>query len=136
MREWEFLTEEDLLALHKSQIEEYGGRDGIRDIEGVKAAALRPMNIMAYNPDADLFDLASAVFFSITRNRHPFVDGNKRVGFAACDITLMLNDYQLDVNFSQAFPVIMNATTGNLTEGEFSAWLRENSSLNEKLRNL
>lgn len=134
MKNWELLTEEDLIAIHKDQLSEYGGSEGIRDDGGVKAAVARPEHIISYNPSADLFDIATAVFFSITVNRHPFVDGNKRVGFAACEITLMLNDYQPDLTFDGAYPMIMGATEGKVTEAEFSAWLRTNSSINTLLR--
>ncbi len=134
MKNWELLTEEDILAIHKNQLSEYGGSGGIRDHGGVKAAVSRPEHIISYNPSADIFDIATAVFYSITVNRHPFVDGNKRVGFAACEITLMLNDYQPDVTFDDAYPTIMGATEGTVSEAEFSAWLRSSSSINKLLR--
>lgn len=78
-----WLIEETLRAIHKRQIAEHGGSDGLRD-EGLLSSALaRPKNLLAYGePPPDLASLAAAYAYGIARN-HPFVDGNKRTALVA-----------------------------------------------------
>ncbi|GEM_PF-1173057 len=130
------LTKEELLDIYRDQIASFGGKEGLTDEGGLEAALARPGLILDYNPDASIFDIAAALFFSITINRHPFVDGNKRAGFAACDVTLMLNGYQLDATQSDILDKIEQAIKRSFSEQEFSDWLKENSYRNKSLEEL
>jgi len=62
----------------------------------------------------DLSEEAAALLESLVNN-HPFVDGNKRVGFAAAHTFLLVNGFDLDVSTNTAFALVMKA----LTEGKF-----------------
>ena len=86
----DFLTSVEVLALHHALIERYGGARGIRDMGAVEAAVFRPQ--CGYY--ADIIEEAAALLESLLIN-HPFVDGNKRVAFAACDVFLRMNGYAL-----------------------------------------
>ena len=86
----DFLTSVEVLALHHALIERYGGARGIRDMGAVEAAVFRPQ--CGYY--ADITEEAAALLESLLIN-HPFVDGNKRVAFAACDVFLRMNGYAL-----------------------------------------
>ncbi|HMT07392.1 MAG TPA: type II toxin-antitoxin system death-on-curing family toxin, partial [Pyrinomonadaceae bacterium] len=69
-----------VLAVHSRQIAEHGGDDDVRDIGLLESAMARPLNIEAYEPDADIARLAASYAFGIVKN-HPFLDGNKRTGY-------------------------------------------------------
>ena len=86
----DFLTSVEVLALHHALIERYGGARGIRDMGAVEAAVFRPQ--CGYY--ANITEEAAALLESLLIN-HPFVDGNKRVAFAACDVFLRMNGYAL-----------------------------------------
>lgn len=86
----DFLTSVEVLALHHALIERYGGARGLRDMGTVEAAMFRPQ--CGYY--ADITEEAAALLESLLIN-HPFVDGNKRVAFAACDVFLRMNGYAL-----------------------------------------
>jgi death-on-curing protein len=58
----------------------------------LESALARPLNKFAYG-EADLAILAAAYGYGIARN-HPFVDGNKRMAFAAIIVFLGLNDLE------------------------------------------
>ena len=87
----DYLTSVDVLALHHALIERYGGAKGIRDMGAVEAAVFRPQ--CGYY--ADIAEEAAALLESLLIN-HPFVDGNKRAAFAACDVFLRINGYSLN----------------------------------------
>jgi death-on-curing protein len=56
----------------------------------VEAAAFRPQ--CGYYED--VIEEAAALLESLLVN-HPFVDGNKRTAFAACDVFLRINGWQI-----------------------------------------
>ena len=100
----------EVVAIHHHQIEEYGGEHGMLNQGALEAAVFRPQ-IGYYN---DLSEEAAALFESLVNN-HPFLDGNKRVGFAAMHTFLLLNGFDLDVSSNAAFGFVMKA----LAEGRF-----------------
>jgi len=62
----------------------------------------------------DLGEEAAALLESLVNN-HAFLDGNKRVGFAAAHAFLLLNGFDLDVSSKAAVGFVMKA----LAEGKF-----------------
>ena len=78
MIEPEFLTLEDVLQIHKDQIEAYGGIRGIRDQGLLESAVMMPQATFGGEYlHQNLFEMASAYAFHIAENQ-PFLDGNKR----------------------------------------------------------
>ena len=120
----EFLHADAVHFLHDQGLREFGGHHGLRD-EGLLASALaRPENRFAYaDADADLLDLAAAYAFGLARN-HPFLDGNKRTGWASAVLFLRLNDISLLVPPLIAVPAMVDLACGALDEREFAALLR------------
>ncbi|WP_027360753.1 type II toxin-antitoxin system death-on-curing family toxin [Desulforegula conservatrix] len=122
---WCWLKETVILAVHDEQIAEHGGRQGIRDMGLVSSALMRPQHLAAYkNPS--VFDLAAAYAFGIIKN-HPFVDGNKRTGFLASYIFLVLNGWELMAPEVDAVTIVLALAEGKIEEIQFSEWLKTNS---------
>lgn len=119
-----WLRTDAVLAMHKRQIAEHGGGDGVRDLGLLESALARPQNIAAYEPDADIASLAAAYAFGIAKN-HPFVDGNKRTSLVACRTFLILNGYQLDASPTDKYLTFLSLAEGTLSEEELAEWLRE-----------
>jgi death on curing protein len=92
-----YLTVAEVIAIQSHQIEEYGGIHGIRDQGALEAAVFRPQTGY-YN---DLSEEAAALLESLVNN-HAFLDGNKRVGFAATHTFLLANGFDLDVSSEAA----------------------------------
>ena len=82
----DYLTLDDVLALHRELINRWGGTHGIRDPGLLEAALYRPQT--GYY--ASLIDEAAALWESLSQN-HAFIDGNKRVAFAATFTFLRIN---------------------------------------------
>ena len=89
----DYLTVADILGMHAILVERYGGAPGVRDMGGLESAAYRPQS--GYY--ADVVEEACALLESLLIN-HPFVDGNKRVAFAACDVFLQTNGYHIHMD--------------------------------------
>ena len=121
MAERVYLTIAEVLAIHHSQIEQYGGIDGIRDSAALESAVFRPQ-IGYYNSVAEE---AAALMESLAIN-HPFIDGNKRVAFAATHTFLLVNGFDLAVEPMATFDFIMRSlSTGEFRFPQILAWVNE-----------
>jgi death on curing protein len=98
MAERAYLTVAEVIAIHHHQIEEYGGAHGLPDQGALEAAVFRPQTGY-YN---DISEEAAALLESLVNN-HAFLDGNKRVGFAAMHTFLLVNGFDLDVSSNAAY---------------------------------
>jgi death on curing protein len=97
MAERVYLTVAEVIAIHHHQIEEYGGVHGLRDQGALESAVFRPQT--GYY--TDLSEEAAALLESLVNN-HAFLDGNKRVGFAAAHTFLLMNGLDLDISSKAA----------------------------------
>lgn len=86
----DYLTVADVLEMHARLIDAYGGAHGVRDPGALEAALFRPQT--GYY--ADVIAEAAALMESLAIN-HPFLDGNKRVAFAAADVFMRLNGFRV-----------------------------------------
>ena len=101
-------------------MQRYGGVLGLRDPGALEAALFRPQT--GYYED--IVAQAAALLESLAIN-HPFVDGNKRIAFAATDVFLRINGYKL----SRAPSLIYSEMIGMLETRQFNKspidkWLR------------
>lgn len=117
----QFLSLDEVLAIHERVIEDFGGASGVRDLGLLESALYRPQS--GYYED--LVTMAAALFESLLMN-HPFVDGNKRVAFFATDVFLRLNGFQLEVDAGEAHDWLTESfRKGNCDLEHLSAWIRE-----------
>ena len=118
-----YLDIDDVLALHQTQIERFGGAPGVRDAGLIEAALARPQS--GYY--SDVIEEASALWESLTMN-HGFVDGNKRVGFAATYVFLRCNNLTIKASASATLKfVITSLESRTFQKDKLSQWLRENT---------
>jgi len=122
MPEVNYVTLPDVLAMHMVLIKRYGGSDGVRDMGSLESAIARPQS--GYYKD--VIDSAGALFESLAIN-HPFIDGNKRVAFAATDVFLRINSYRFTLNSKEVHASMMKFfDTGTFKLATIEPWLRKN----------
>jgi death-on-curing protein len=119
-----WILETTVLAIHKRQIAEHGGKDGIRDSGLLSSALARPQNIIAYKPEADIAELAAAYGYGITKN-HPFIDGNKRTALAVTRTFLQLNGQGFRATQEDKYITFYKLAEGNLSEQDLVEWIRK-----------
>ena len=122
-----WIDKQALLLLHNESIAEHGGLSGLRDEGLLDSALARPLNLKAYNPDADVAALAAAYGVGLARN-HPFADGNKRAAFLSVGLFLALNGWRLVATPLEATQIMLGAASGELEEDAFAAWIRDHLS--------
>lgn len=121
-----WLTFDMVETFHRESLAQFGGADGIRDIDLLRSAMARPMNVYAYEPDASLFRLAASYCHGIVKN-HPFIDGNKRTGALAAVVFLALNDVELEFDEPEVAAAIINVASGEWSEAQLADWLQANA---------
>jgi death-on-curing protein len=120
----DWLTYEQVLAIHARQLRRYGGAPGLRD-EGILRSALeRPVNKWQYE-QADLAMLAAAYAFGLAKN-HAFVDGNKRVAFITMVVFLRKNGVRFAPDQAQSTKIILALAAGEVSEDNLARWIRDN----------
>jgi death-on-curing protein len=120
----DYLTVIEILAIHQDQIERYGGSAGLRDAGLLEAALFRPQT--GYY--ADLIGEAAALWESLAQN-HAFIDGNKRVAFAATYTFLAINGTRITAEAEDTFAFIDNLyQTGTFAFEQLAGWLRANTT--------
>lgn len=123
--DWPWLTRPFLLALHDRLLADHGGSGGLRDEGLLDAALARPRQQAAYS-DVDACHLAAAYAAALVSN-HPFVDGNKRVGFMAAFTFLHLAGYRLTASEAEAVRFMEGLAAGTLDQAALADWLRANA---------
>ena len=110
MAESVYLTVGEVLQIHHQLIDNYGGIHGVRDKGLLESAVFRPQ-IGYYNSIAE----EAAALMESLANNHPFLDGNKRIAFAAAHTFLLVNGYDLEVDPLGAYDFVMHS----IERGEF-----------------
>ncbi len=107
----------------------FGGLNGIRDKGLLESATLNPQNLYFYN-NADILNLASSYAVSIIKN-HPFLDGNKRTGFAVVNAFLELNDTIINFPEDETVEMMVKVATSELDVEGLALWLKGLSNLKD-----
>jgi death on curing protein len=117
-----WLNQRIVLAIHGQLVAEYGGSAGLRDEGLLDSALAKPQNLLVYEEQASIFELAAAYGFGISRN-HPFVDGNKRAAFMAMYVFLDMNGVSLEAGEEEATLFMYRLAAGEETQEDLAAWL-------------
>ena len=117
----EFLTIDEVVAIHDVAIRVLGGMNGLRDMGALASAIMRPQ-IGYYD---GLVEEAAALLESLAMN-HPFVDGNKRTAFYSTDAFLRKNGSFIDCDNDEAHQHFMHLfETNSFRFAQLREWLEE-----------
>lgn len=120
-----YLTVEEVVKLHRLIIAQSGGSDGLRNRESLEASVAQPLQTFGGEElYPTLVEKAAALGFFLVTN-HPFVDGNKRIGHAALDVTLVLNGFELSASADEQERCVLALASGTLSRAEFTQWVIE-----------
>ncbi len=126
-----YLSPKQIFAIHKTLIKRYGGSHGTRDRGLFESAVFRPQTTL-FGEEAypTLFEKCAVLGYSIIQN-HPFLDGNKRAGFAAMHLMLLINGYDLASTTEEETGMTGDIASGKTHEAEIAKWLRQHSKKKE-----
>ena len=118
----------EVVGIHRILITQFGGSSGIRDWSALESALQRPFQTF---DNRDLYpsdvEKAAAVTESLLRN-HPFIDGNKRVGYAVLRLFLASKGFKLTANKEEKYDFIISVASGLMAFEEIVSWIEINTS--------
>ena len=123
-----FLTADQVEALHKLQIDQFGGSHGIRD-EGLLLSALAQPE-SGFGDEyfhKDLYEMAAAYLFHLVKN-HAFHDGNKRIAALTAAVFLQVNGLTVTAQENEFEKLVLDAAQSLATKAQISEFFRQNTS--------
>lgn len=116
----EYLLVEEVIEMHDTFLKEFGGLQGIRDINLLVSAVETPKARM-FNQDLHptIYDKAAAYLYHIVQN-HPFNDGNKRTGFGAALLFLKANSIPINFDKKEYENLVIEVAKGKKTKEEIA----------------
>ena len=118
---------EDILNLHRKSIDKYGGAHGVRDLALLESALARPFQTFdSIDLYPSIFEKVASLGESLIKN-HPFLDGNKRIGFLSMIALLEINELVYTANQKESYDFIIDIATGNIHFDQIVDFLKVNT---------
>jgi len=119
------ISVDEVINIHDILIDKFGGSHGIRDINALESAITRPfMTFDQKDLYPSLTAKASALIESLISN-HPFIDGNKRVGYVIMRYFLLTSGFDIQATQSEKFEFVIKIAQNQLTFGQINSWISE-----------
>jgi death on curing protein len=122
-----YLYPKQIVYLHQRITAVSGGSGGLRSKHLLESAVYRPQaSFGGQDLYPDVFIKAAVLGHSLILN-HPFVDGNKRIGFEAMRLTLRLNGHDVRAGANEKFNFVMAVANKEIDEHQIAEWLKKHS---------
>jgi death-on-curing protein len=116
---------DEVLAIHRHMIEQFGGDPSLRDPGLLESAVRMPAAMFDGNYlHPSLAAMAAAYLFHLCKN-HAFVEGNKRTSLAAAEVFLLLNDRKLVATNEEVEALTRGIAESRISKEEVVAFFRE-----------
>lgn len=123
MKEPDFLTLAEVVEIHAFQLEQHGGRPGLRDPGLLESAIAVPRSTFGgelLHPT--LFAMAAAYAFHIAENQ-PFIDGNKRAALGAALVFLDINGVDIEDPKGKLYDAMIDISARKLSKDQLGSLL-------------
>lgn len=122
-----FLTLDEVLEIHREQIERYGGTLGVRDHALLESALAVPQSgFGGHYLHGDLYEMAAGYLFHLVQN-HPFLDGNKRVGAATALTFLVMNGIETRIPNEALAQMVLSVAQGKMEKTAIAEFFRQHT---------
>jgi death-on-curing protein len=108
------INSEQVIAIHTLLIHKFGGSHGIRDKNALSSAVARPYTTF---DNKELYpteiEKAAAIIESLVKN-HPFIDGNKRIGYVMMRMILLESGKDVDASLNEKYEFVISISKGQM----------------------
>ncbi|MFH1070444.1 MAG: Fic family protein [Candidatus Glassbacteria bacterium] len=125
------ITVSDIFEIHRLQITNFGGESVASEEKELRSPGSLPYlvdliqgKIFPYDQYPTIIEKAAILGWRIIQG-HPFLDGNKRTGMAACFTLLKLNGYDVTVDDRSTEEMALLIANKAIQFEEFSSWLEK-----------
>ncbi|OGQ33481.1 MAG: hypothetical protein A3F16_08790 [Deltaproteobacteria bacterium RIFCSPHIGHO2_12_FULL_43_9] len=123
-----FLTIDQVIALHKLQIDKFGGSHGVKDDGLLLSALAQPES--GFGEECfhkDLYEMAATYLSHLVKN-HAFHDGNKRIAALTASVFLQVNGLKVTADEDEFEKLVLDAAQSLKTKEEIADFFRKNTS--------
>jgi death on curing protein len=123
----QFLTLEEILAIHEDRVRKYGGSSGLRDL-GLLQSAIGTVSATFGGEylHQSIFEMAAAYLFHIAKN-HAFIDGNKRTALTCSLAFLRLNGVRAQFDERDLYDLVIGVAEGRVTKSEIAVFFQRHA---------
>ena len=119
------ISADEVINIHDILIDKFGGTHGVRDINALESAITRPfMTFDQKDLYPSLTTKAAALIESLISN-HPFLGGNKRVGYVIMRYFLLTNGFDIQATQSEKFEFVIKIAQNQLQFEQINSWISE-----------
>ncbi|MEX2501467.1 MAG: type II toxin-antitoxin system death-on-curing family toxin [Trueperaceae bacterium] len=116
-----------MLITHQVLIGRFGGQHGLRDENLLDSALAQPESRFGGQfLHVDLHHMAAAYLYHLVQN-HPFLDGNKRVGYTIMRTFLIINGLDLTLTTDARYDLAIRVAEGIASKTEVVHLLRNHT---------
>ena len=109
-----FLTFDEVVEIHRTLIDRFGGSHGVRDPGLLLSALAVPRGTFGGQfLHGSLAEMAAAYLYHLACN-HPFIDGNKRVAATAARVFLVANGADFDPTEEEYGDLTLGVAAGTI----------------------
>jgi len=120
-----YLYTQDVIEIHSRVLQETGGLDGVRTLDGLESALAQARQSFA---GEELFptihEKAAAIGYYLCQN-HCFNDGNKRTAYQSMFVFLYANGYSIETTVDGAEAAILSIATREMKRDELAQWIAD-----------
>ena len=124
------ISVKDAEEIHKVLINTFGGSHGVRDINGLESALARPFQSFENQELYPSVILKAAALLESILLNHPFIDGNKRVGYTLMRLFLLSNGFDIEASQDDKYEFIISVASGKKDFDGIAEWLTVHTSQN------
>jgi len=114
---------EEVINIHDILIDKFDGIHGIRDYNALESAINRPFmtfDLQELYPSTT--EKAAALIESLISN-HPFIDGNKRIGYVLMRYFLLRYNFDISATQVEKFEFVIEIAQGKSNFDRIKNWL-------------
>ncbi|MGF1584310.1 MAG: type II toxin-antitoxin system death-on-curing family toxin [Bacteroidales bacterium] len=117
------ITVSEVILIHDILIDKFGGTHGIRDSGLIESAISRPFQTFDKRElYPSIIQKAAALIESLVTN-HPFIDGNKRIGYVIMRLYLLDKGYDIIANQDDKYDFVMKIAAGKVDFERICNWI-------------
>jgi death-on-curing protein len=122
-----YVTPKDVIRTHDRIIEEFGGTGGVINAGAIDFITDSMLSRFNKEPlEESIIKKASLLLFELI-SQHPFIDGNKRIGFAVCEEFLNANGYSLQFMTEEAERLAFDIGKGAASKSSVEKWIKRHA---------
>ena len=123
MKQPVWILDDAVEAIHKRQLAEHGGSEGVRDAGLLASAMARPQNTFTLEAAVPLARLAAEYMVGLARKR-PFVEGSVRTAIVTGLLFLRLNGKTVNAIPEDCYRAFRKLSETGFGVGKLEKWLQ------------